>query len=288
MKMFKQLAILLLATVIVTFGSTVSHAHFQMIYTPKSALTTDEPGKVKLLLVFTHPFEAGHTMDMGADASGKVSPPAAFGVMSFDRKSDKTVKVDLLKDLQPLEFSSLTNKGKGYSIDYRLAGIGDFLFYLDPAPYYEKSEDKYMRQITKIVLNRGGAPTAWDKPVGLDAEIVPLDKPYALWTGNVFRGVVMKKEGEKMVPVPDAEIEVEYLNHDIKGTAFDKKAKATAPQDSFVTQTIKANGQGEFSYAIPKAGWWGFAALAAGGELKHDGKPLSVDAVIWVQAQDMK
>lgn len=288
MNIFKYIAFVLLVVTSVTVGAGDSFAHFQMIYTPKSALTADEPGKIGLLVVFTHPFEAGHTMDMGADESGKVSPPAAFGVMSFDKKSDKIVKTDLIKDLKPIEFSSLTNKGKGYKLDHKLAGIGDFVFYLDPALYYDKTEDQYMRQITKVIVNRGGAPSAWDKAVGLDAEIVPLDKPYALWTGNVFRGVVMKKEGDKMVPVPDAEIEVEFLNHEIKGNAFAKEEKVKAPQDAFVTQTIKANSQGEFAYAIPKAGWWGFAALGVGGELKHQGKPLSVDAVIWVQAQDMK
>ncbi len=38
-------------------------AHFQMIYTPESAL--NKGGKIPLAIVFTHPFEAGHTMDMG-------------------------------------------------------------------------------------------------------------------------------------------------------------------------------------------------------------------------------
>ncbi len=288
MKIFQRIAFMLLFVTFVTVGARASFAHFQMIYTPKSALTTDDPSKICLLLIFTHPFEAGHTMDMGADESGKVTPPAAFGVMSFDKKSDKMVKADLLKDLKPVDFASLTNKGKGYTMDYKLTGIGDFVFYLDPAPYYDKTEDHYMRQITKVIVNRGGAPSAWDKAVGLEAEIVPLDKPYALWTGNVFRGIVMKKEGEKMVPVPDAEIEVEFLNHEIKSNAFEKKARVEAPQDAFVTQTIKANGQGEFAYAIPKAGWWGFAAVGAGGEQNHQGKSLSVDAIIWVQAQDMK
>ena len=28
-----------------------------------------------------------------------------------------------------------------------------------------------------------------------------------------------------------------------------------------VTQTIKADPNGIFTYAAPKAGWWGFAAL---------------------------
>jgi cobalt/nickel transport protein len=288
MRIFNKTAFFLIALLSITLVGGVSFAHFQMIYTPKSALSTDEPGKINLLLVFTHPFEAGHTMDMGADESGKITPPAAFGVMTFDKKADKVVKTDLLKDLKPVEFTSLTNKGKAYTLEHKIGGIGDSVFYLDPAPYYDKTEDHYMRQITKVIVNRGGAPSAWDKAVGLDAEIVPLDKPYALWTGNLFRGVVMKKEGDKMVPVPDAEIEVEFLNHEIKNNAFGKQEKVKAPQDAFVTQTIKANAQGEFAYALPKAGWWGFSAVGAGGEAKHQGKPMTVDAVIWVQTQDMK
>ena len=48
------------------------------------------------------------------------------------------------------------------------------------------------------------------------------------------------------------------------------------------------DANGVFTYALPKAGWWGFAALGVGPDTKHDGKPLSQDAVIWVQAVDMK
>ena len=117
---------------------------------------------------------------------------------------------------------------------------------------------------------------------------MPLDKPYALWTGNVFRGVVMRKEGDKMVPVPFAEIEVEYMNHDINGHSFAEAAKVEAPNDALVTMGIKANKDGEFSFGIPKAGGWGFCALGAGGELEHEGKELSLDAVIWIQAIDIE
>ena len=38
-------------------------AHFQMIYTPEIALM--KGGTIDFKLVFTHPFSAGHTMDMG-------------------------------------------------------------------------------------------------------------------------------------------------------------------------------------------------------------------------------
>ena len=53
----------------------------------------------------------------------------------------------------------------------------------------------------------------------MDTEIVPLAKPYDRWTGNVFQGKVLLN-GK---PVPGAEIEIEYLNHE---PLLDKKAFA--------------------------------------------------------------
>jgi cobalt/nickel transport protein len=268
--------IMLLALVMALALSASASAHFQTIYTPESALEKGET--INLKLIFTHPFEAGHTMDIGKDEKGNIHPPKAFGVMHKEKKKN------LLKKLKPIEFTSLTNRGKAFEASYKLRGMGDYVFYFDPAPYYEGSEDIYIEHVTKMIVNVAGAPTDWDAKVGLPVEIIPLDKPYALWTGNVFRGVVTC-HGK---PVPDIEIEVEYMNHDIIGNAFAKKARVEAPQDSFVTLTIKADSNGVFTFGIPRAGWWGFAALGAGGDLKHKGKELSLDAVIWVQARDMK
>jgi len=258
-------------TVLLMLAAAVpATAHFQMIYTPESALDRGKP--IDLKLVFSHPFEAGHTMDMGA--------PEQFFVV---RKGKKT---DLLDTLNPIRWSSLTNSGKAYETSYKLRGMGDNVFCLVPTPYYEKEEEVYIQQITKAIVNTAGFPTDWDAEIGLAAEIVPLDKPYALWTGNVFRGIV-KSEGR---PVPYAEIEVEYLNHTplMDKNAFAREALAEAPQDAFVTMTIKANVNGEFSFGIPKAGWWGFCALGVGPAKEHQGKELSQDAVIWIQAVDMK
>ncbi|MFP4476530.1 MAG: DUF4198 domain-containing protein [Desulfatibacillaceae bacterium] len=245
-------------------------AHFQMIYTPESAL--EKGGDIPLRLVFTHPFEAGHTMDMGT--------PEEFYVV---RKGKTT---DLLGSLEPIQWRSLDNSGKAYAATHKIRGMGDNVFVVVPSPYFEANEDAYIQQITKVVVNSGGLPTDWDAKIGLPAEVVPLDKPYALWTGMVFRGTVMG--GGK--PVPHAEIEVEYLNHEplVDKNAFASHPAVEAPQDSFVTMGIKANANGEFSFGIPRAGWWGFCALGAGPADSHKGKELSQDAVIWVQARDMK
>ena len=269
--------VLLLSLFLVFVLSAPAYAHFQMIYSPDSVPTSK---KLNLKLIFTHPFEAGHTMDIGKDENGKIHSPIAFGEMH------KKKKKDLLNKLKPITFTSLTNSGRGYEANVRLKGMGDHIFYFVPAPYYEDSKDFYIQQCAKVIFNVAGAPTDWGVPVGdpLPVEIIPLDKPYALWVGNVFRGLVTC--GGK--PVPGAKIRVEYLNHDIKDNAFVKKAKVDAPHNALIAQTIKADANGVFTYGIPKAGWWGFAALGAGGKLKNNGKKLRRDAIIWVHALKMK
>ncbi|MBW2707277.1 MAG: DUF4198 domain-containing protein, partial [Deltaproteobacteria bacterium] len=77
-----------------------------------------------------------------------------------------------------------------------------------------------------------------------------------------------------------AEVEVEYYNND---------GKAGAPTEYMITQTIKADQNGVFTYAVPAAGWWGFAALSkADFKLQHNGedKDVEIGAVIWVQFHD--
>jgi cobalt/nickel transport protein len=124
----------------------------------------------------------------------------------------------------------------------------------------------------------GGAGEGWDRLVGLPVEIEPLTRPYGLWTGNVFRGVV-RKNGK---PLPFAEIEVEWRND----------GSVKAPADPFVTQVIKADAQGSFVYAMPRAGWWGFAALTEAEKTRPgpDGKPakIEVGGLLWVRCVDMK
>jgi len=132
---------------------------------------------------------------------------------------------------------------------------------------------------TKVVVNAMGMEEGWDAMVGFPVEIEPLVRPYGLWTGNAFRGVV-RKDGK---PVPFAEIEVEYRN---------KGKRVSIPSDPFVTQIVKADANGVFCYAMPRAGWWGFAALLDGDQPMKDPKGEMVDvelgALIWVKTVDMK
>ena len=92
---------------------------------------------------------------------------------------------------------------------------------------------------------------------------------------NLFQGIV-KLKGKA---VPYAEVEVEYYNEKADGAL-------QAPTDYMITQTVKADGNGVFSYAVPGPGWWGFAALnTADYTIAQDGveKDVELGAVLWVK-----
>lgn len=117
-----------------------------------------------------------------------------------------------------------------------------------------------------------GADSGWDREVGLKTEIVPLSRPYGLYAGNLFRGVV-KLDGR---PAADTVVEVEY---------YDANRRFSAANDYMVTQSVKSDAQGIFAYAVPHPGWWGFAGLnSADFTLPRDGvaKEVEIGAVIWV------
>jgi cobalt/nickel transport protein len=258
----KLLVTLTLSLAIVLAYSVGSMAHFQVVLPSDDFIEEGESNAIELQLIFTHPAEAHHTMNM--------DKPLKFGVYHKEKVQDLT------DTLEGFEF----HDAKAWKTEFVARGGGDFVFYLVPRPYYESMEDAYITQYTKVVVNNAGFPTDWDVELGLEAEIVPLCKPYGLWTGNVFQGLV-KHNGKA---VPFAEIEVERLN---AGAFTDLVCVGQVyPSSAHVTQVIKADENGVFTYGIPKSGWWGFAALME-GESVND-KEHEVGAVVWVRAYDME
>ncbi|MDD4732295.1 MAG: DUF4198 domain-containing protein [Desulfovibrio sp.] len=274
--MKKGLIAAMCALAVLTMALPAS-AHFMMLNTPEIAL--EKGGDMDFRVVFTHPAEAGHTMDMG-------------GVQEFyalyQRGDNPVKKIDLKSYLQEIKWTNPESSGIGFSalVPKKLVrSMGDYTFVLKPGYYFEEEEGIYMQQITKLVANVGGIPGNWAEPAGLPCEIVPLIKPYGVWTGNVFKARVLS-DGK---PVAGAEVEVEYMSHmpDFKANAMHAKSSVDYPHDAFVTQTIFSDSEGYITFGLPKAGWWGFAALGVGPDTEYKGKELSQDAVIWVKAVDM-
>lgn len=250
---------------IICLGITnIASAHFQMIIPSDDMVGVDESRTLNLDVMFWHPYE-GHGMNM--------EKPARFGVMTSGKKTD------LLDTLKPAKFKDRNGDTfDGFTTSYTLKRPGDHIFYTEPVPYWEPAEETFIVHYTKVIVNAFGLEEGWDKEVGLKTEIVPLTRPYGLYTGNVFQGIV-KIKGQ---PAPFTEVEVEYYNKD----------GALKPDASpLITQVVKADANGVFTYAMPRAGWWTFAALNEDDKpMLHDGKeyPVEIGAILWVKTHDMK
>lgn len=242
-------------------GALPAAAHFQTLIPNHDLVNPQTGNRLELDITFTHPMEWGPIMEMGH--------PKQFGVLANGQK----------KDLLPTLIRQAKDGKSAYHAFYSIKMPGDYIFYIEPAAYWEPTEQKMIIHYTKVVVDGFGAEDSWDAMIGLPVEIEPLTRPYGLWAGNIFRGIV-KANGN---PVPFAEVEVEYYNKD---------RKVTIPADAYATQVIKADANGVFAYAMPKAGWWSFAALLAGDKkiASPDGKLVDVElgGLIWVRTRDME
>lgn len=265
--MFKKIFTSVAVSLGLTAISAPVQAHFQLLYTPEVNLT--EPATIPLQLTFWHPMENGHVMDM--------AKPREFYYVFRGEKHD------LLDSLREVSFEGKDNSAKAFATETKVQRNGDYVFVVVPEPYYEKSEDIYIQQITKSYVNRGGLPDAWDEPLGLATEILPYIKPNNVIVGSTFSGQVLS-EGE---PVVGAEIEVEYM-----AAPPDPKTNKPISTDSVEAKggaiVVITDENGMFTFGIPKAGFWGFAALGTGPEDEFEGKELSQDAVIWIRADELQ
>ncbi len=240
----------------------LTYGHFQTLIPSTDICEDQAQATISLDLSFCHPFE-GHLMHMAR--------PVQFGVLVKGEK-----RIDLLNALEK-------DKKDGFSTwhtSYTLSMPGDHVFFVEPEPYWEPAEEVFIVHYTKVVVNGFGMELDWDAEICLKTEIIPLCRPYGLYTGNLFQGLVLVN-GK---PASNTEVEVEYYND---------KGRYTAPAGPFITQVIKTDLNGVFSYAMPKAGWWGFAALAEDENTMlnpEDGKqyPVEIGALIWVHVVDME
>jgi len=248
-----------MAAAVLTLSAGPALAHFGMVIPSQDTVSDKAKAKVELAVSFSHPME-GNGMDM--------AKPKAFGVV------DNGQKTDLLPALKPAKIMDHAAWTAEYS--FKKPGVGTF--FLVPEPYFEPAEDKFIEHLTKVTVPAFGEEEGWDAPVGLAAEIVPLTRPFGNYAGNVFTGKLLV-DGK---PAADVPVEVEFYNKD---KAYE------APNEYMVAQVVKTDANGVFSYAVPFAGWWGFAALVDAPEtIQKDGaaKKIERGAVLWAKFVEPK
>ncbi|MBC8440234.1 MAG: DUF4198 domain-containing protein [Deltaproteobacteria bacterium] len=254
MKCFKRGGLVLL---IVCFSWGLSFAHFGMVIPSDNMIMQDDSKKIDISLSFSHPFEM---------IGMPLVKPESFFVIKDGKKQDLKASLEEIKVMAH----------QAWKAGYTIKRPGAYAFVMEPVPYWEPAEDCFIIHYTKIIVAAFGDDEGWDTELGLKTEIVPLSKPFGLYTTNVFQGIV-KLDGKA---VPYAEIEVEFFN---------ENRKANAPTDYMVAQTIKADGNGLFTYAAPAAGWWGFAALNTSDKkmmYNNEEKDIELGAVLWVKFEN--
>lgn len=238
------------------FRAGPAAAHFAMIIPSDSMIGEGESRLLRVTLAFSHPFEG---------KGRELARPVQFGVVTGRWKKSL---------LHLLERTSIMGHG-GWTLEYRIPRRGVYTFYMEQRPYWESAQDRYLRHLSKTVISCLGDEKGWEEPLGLKTEIVPLTRPFGLYAGNVFQGIVML-HGK---PVPHGRVEVVYYN---------REGKAVAPAPVMRTQVVRTDTHGVFTYAAPRAGWWGFAALNAVEKMKHRGevKDVELGALLWVEFHD--
>ena len=249
----KALPVTLLTTTLLLAAASQGSAHFGMVI-PSEPTITPEKRNVQLSLSFSHPFE-----EVGMD----LARPAKFSMFKDGEESD------LLPGLQQIRVMDHL----AWKADFQVQRPGVYHFVMEPVPYWEPMEDLSIIHYTKAIVPAFGSEDGWDQPLGLPTEIVPLLRPFGNYAGNSFSGQVLLA-GK---PVSGAEVEVEFYN---------ENQQFTAVSDYHVTQVVKADADGIFSFTCPQPGWWGFAALnSADYNLKNpdgDEKPVELGAVPWI------
>ena len=231
------------------FATLYANAHFLTFMSNTDNVSNPKQTKVDLDISFIHPFEQ----------TGMIMEKPEVFVNSKNNKLNLT------------QTTKLDHKAWSSSYDIKTPGV--YKFFVQPQPYFEPAEEKFISHVPKLIVSSFGLEDGWDEPLGLKYEIIPMTKPFALYSGNLFQGKVLH-DGK---PAANTEVEIELYNE------FGLKA----PSDAHITQVVKTDENGVFSFVMNHKGWWGFAALIEEGELKHsDGKmyPIENGALIWVKA----
>ncbi len=260
MKLNFTLFVLISAVLLVFFpGPPQAYSHFGMVI-PSVPIVNEQNRPVDFALSFSHPFES-----VGMD----LDKPKSFFMISNGQRTD------LLDRLQPARIMG----SEGFNYRFTPSRPGVYQFVMEPQPYWEPLEDRFIIHYTKTVVSIFESEDGWQESVGLPVEINPLLRPFGNYRGNSFVGQVLVN-GQ---PAAHAEVEVEYYN---------EKQRFQAPTGPHITQVILADANGIFTFSCPLSGWWGFASLSLadytipgpeGGD-----KEVELGAVLWVYMDEYR
>lgn len=256
----------LVAVVIGILGlfSGPAAAHFHVFWPQVEGCYGKPAEPVKWRYFWGHPYEM-----IIYDAK----PPKFFAQNPQGKKEQVTLKEVSLPDLA----SGQTRKG--YEVEFTPGAPGDYYLCLEAQPYFIPEEkvfwQDYVKEVWHVMAQKG-----WDKPVGLEVELLPLTRPYGWPTGAVFKAQALFK-GK---PMKGATVEIEKFNGFF--VSKDKLPKDRLGEDNepLLTRVVKADAQGYLTCTLDSPGWWVLAVSHEDGKKAHEGKsyPVEKRGCLWV------
>jgi cobalt/nickel transport protein len=114
--MSKRITLISLVLILILGICISASAHFQLILPTDETIDVGENEEIGIQLIFTHPMEASHSMDMDI--------PVKFGVLNKGRETS------LVDQLESFTFDG----ARSWKMTYKTKSPGDYVFYLDPCP----------------------------------------------------------------------------------------------------------------------------------------------------------
>lgn len=230
-----------------------------------------------------------------------IERPQAFTALYSS--GDETERSDHLSVLEEINAFG----ARAWRTSIVLPRPGAYHFVAQSKTGWVPEEDRFVQYLATVQIPAYGSAEGWDRPAGLDFEIVPLSRPFGLCTGMAFTGQALA-DGK---PLSGVVIDVARLDPALKPDIREPedpnalpdetptgKEKAKKPEKQPMPQPISAFGdvqqvktdsQGVFTFVCPLPGWWAFTASRAGDPLQDpEGKqkPLEIKTIFWVYLND--
>ena len=200
-----------------------------------------------------------------------IDPPRIFTIYRFDKDAENPLRParreDRLGDIEEIRY--LNQKAWGANVGLDRPGL--YQFVIETQPWWSPSEAGYARHIVKTMVPVFGEDWGWDLPLGLSHEIVPLVRPFGLFSPALFAARVLVN-GKPAAGVP---VQVFRINTE----------KTKVPTPWHEEMSLRTLPDGTFSVVLNKAGWWCCTATREGAPLKGpDGQPspLKESALFWL------
>ena len=157
---------------------------------------------------------------------------------------------------------------------------GDYSLFTVPYPSWSPVEKRYYQNITKILLNRGGFMTGWHKrQLSTMPEIVPLNSPFTLQAGAIFRFTVLGSSGK---PIPGAIVHINYFNRKINTEEGIVSVRTHVSPFTSASTTIISDLNGIGAFTPTREGLWEICAEGIGTIEEYRGQPLTQSAALWL------